>query len=393
MASIRERTTKAGERSWSVLYRVPPTAQGKQTSVTFTDEKKANAFRANVDAHGHVKALAMLNGTTASALTVAELAERFLSAKEPDLTPRTMTDYRRDYTNWVEPWFGHLPADDVDERAVQDWVDHMRKRRLSPKSIADRHMLLHSMFAYGKARSRRLVEHNPCLETELPKRTKRPPKGTTVPEFDAILDAARRRNPDAHDLILFLGETGWRWSEAAALAVRDVDDDGDNVWATVSRVFRIDGVGRQFVAEDEAKSFAAFRRIVMFPTTAAMLRRRVVGKAVGDLVFTNSRGGPWNQNTFLRDTWPKIIHDAALDDRHPTPHWLRHMHVAVCDAAEMTPTEISRRLGHSNVSITMGTYGGLIGGGRSESVARAAQIMSGQRHAPGIAPMVRGELV
>src|SRR5690348_4917068 len=206
--------------------------------------------------------------------------------------------------------------------------------KLSPKSVADRHMLLHSMFKFGRAKSRRLVAHNPCEETEMPKRSKKPPKGTTVPEFRAILEAAQRRNPDAADLILFLGETGWRFSEATALPVRNVTDDGTDVWVDVRRVFRIDAHGRQVITEDAAKSEAGFRRIRLLPASAAMVRRRLIGKGPADLVLTNSRGRPWNQNTFLRDTWPRIVADAQLgEDRKPTPHWLRHMHVAVMAAA------------------------------------------------------------
>lgn len=390
MASIRARTSKAGLTTWSVLYRYA----GAQTSDTFTDQKAAVAHKANIDAHGPARAIAMLlDDTPDDRITVAELADAFFTHKAADVTARTMNDYRRDYGNWIEPWFAHHPADDVDELAVQKWVDHMRASDLSPKSIADRHMLLHSMYAFGRAKSRGLVGHNPCTETQLPKRVKKPPKGTTLPEFRAILEAAAPRNPDAGDLILFLGETGWRWSEGAALAVRDVEDDGTDVWVTVSRVFRVDDRGRQFVAEDEAKSYAAFRRIQMFPASAAMVRRRVAGKQPDDLVFTNTRGRPWSQNVFLRETWPGLVADAGVAARRPTPHWLRHMHVAVCDAAGMTPAEISRRIGHTNLSTTYGVYGGLIGGGRSEAIDAAAELMAGRRTAPGVAPVVRGEVV
>ena len=105
-----------------------------------------------------------------------------------------MGDYRRDYDNWIRPWFGHRAAESIDETDVQKLVDHMAQT-LSPKSVADRHMLLHSMYAYGRAKTRRLVEHNPCLETELPKRVKKPPKGTTVPEFRGRTQRGRPR-PD-----------------------------------------------------------------------------------------------------------------------------------------------------------------------------------------------------
>jgi integrase len=391
MASIRERESKSGERTWAVLFRHGT----RQASKTFATPKAAAGFKTLVENYGADRALKMLTDhEEAGGITVAELAEKYLEWKGRDVTDRTLTDYRRDVTNWILPWLGHKSAEQVDESDVQGWVDHMRTR-LAPKSVADRHMLLHSMYDFGRAKSRRLVTHNPCLETELParaKRTKR--KGTTVPEFRALLASAAHRNPDAHDLILYLGETGWRWSEGAPLDVRDVEDYEDGVWVDMTRVFRLDKHGRQFIAEGEAKSEAGFRRIRMFPETTAMLRRRLVGKRPGDLVFTNSRGRPWNQNTFLRETWPRIEADAGLD-RHVTPHMLRHMHVAVLAASGVPMHEIQRRIGHEHYSTTVDVYGSMIGDIGDDALARAGEIMAGRRSAPTIAPgnIVIGELV
>lgn len=393
MASIRERTTKAGERSWNVLYR----HGGKQASKTFTAKKPAERFRSLVDVLGPEKALAELfAGERDDRLTVEQLAAAFLEWKRPRVTARTIEQYDRDVRNWITPWLGHRAAEAVDESDVQKWVDHMAAS-LSPKSVADRHMLLHSMYQYGKARSRRLVTHNPCLETELPKRTKKPPKGTTVPEYRAILSAAADRNQAAADLICFLGETGWRFSEATGLPAGAVEVTDDGVWVTVTQVFRIEG-GRQVIAEDEAKSWAAFRRIRLFPDSAAVVRRRVVGLGPTDLVFTNSRGRPWNQNTFLRDTWPGAVKRAGFyrgPHKSPTPHWLRHMHVAVLSAAGVPMQEIQRRIGHESITTTINTYGGMIGDISDDSLTRGAQLMSGRRQAPGIAPgqVVAGEVV
>jgi integrase len=389
VASIRTRTARNGETTWAVLYRHGK----KQTSHTVASAKDAHDLKTLIDTLGVDRAFKALNdGAPDDRLTVDQLATQFLDWKTRDVTERTMTDYRRDIANWIKPWLGHKAAETVDEGDVQRWVDHMATR-LSPKSVADRHMLLHAMYQYGKAKSRGLVTHNPCLETDLPKRVKKPPKGTTVAECRAILEAAVKRNPDAADLILFLAETGWRFSEATALDVRDVEDDGVNVWVNVTRVMRLNAHYRQVVAEDSAKSDAAFRRIVMWPASAAMVRRRVATKRPGDLVFTNTRGRAWSQNTFLRETWPKIIADAQLGDRHPTPHWLRHMHVAVALASGSPIHEVQRRIGHEHYSTTVDVYGGMIGDMSSESVTRAAAIMSGERNVPGVAEIVQGEVI
>lgn len=389
MASIRERTSKRGETVWAVLYR----HGGKQSSLTFDNPKTAADFKALVDLLGIDKALDVHRGQQPDdRLTVDELADAYLTKKARDVTPRTLTDYRRDIDNWVRPWFGHRAAAAIDEADVQKWVDHMATK-LEPKSVAGRHALLSAMYAFGMARSRRLVEHSPCTETELPKWRRKPPKGVTVLEFRALLDACeRRRNPDAADLILFLGETGWRFSEATALDRRDVSDDGTDVWVTVTRVTRLAG-SRYVIAEDAAKTDAAFRRIRLLPESRAMVRRRILGRRPGDLVLTNRRGNPWNQHTFLDTTWPAIVREAGLVERHPTPHWLRHFHVAVMAAAGAPMHEIQRRIGHDHYSTTVDVYGRMIGDSSDDVMGRADALLRGAAHAPSIAPVVRGEIV
>lgn len=397
MASIRENALSGDERSWTVLYRHGK----KQSSQTYIDQNQAEEFRDLVNLIGPDRALKAMQVPEGAAalITVSELAGQWLAWKQGRVTSRTHNDYTRDVANWIDPWFGHRAAEHVDESDVQKWVEHMEKK-LDAKTVVDRHSLLHQMYEWGKAKSRRLVEHNPCKETELPARKKKPPKGTTTVEFRAIL-AATNGNIDAHDLILFIGETGWRFSEATALAVRDVEDDGTDVWVNMTRVFRVDSSSRQYIAEDEAKSDAGFRRIRMLPDTAAMLRRRVVGKGIVDFVFTNHRGGHWNQTTFLRDTWPAILRRAGLTDkdgepidgRKPTPHWLRHMHVAVCLAAGAGMQEVQRRIGHEHYSTTADVYGGMIGDISTDAIERAAALMSGQATAQKIAPVVVGEVV
>lgn len=390
MASVRERTTKSGETTWQVLYR----HGGKQASKSFGTPKAAAQFKALLDAYDTPdRALKLLaEEQEASGITVADLAEQYLAWKQRDVTDRTVADYRRDINNWVLPWFGHRSAEYVDEADVQKWVDHMADR-LAPKSVADRHMLLHSIYRYGSAKSRRLVSHNPCQESELPPVRKRRAKGTTVPAWRSILEAAHERNPDAEDLIRHLGTVGWRFSEATALPVWCVDVRPEGVWVDMTQVFRVVD-NRQVLTPEQAKSYAGFRCVqVLAEDTAAMLQRRIVGKAPNDLVFTNSRGNHWNQHTFLRDTWPAILADAGLwkgPRKSPTPHWLRHMAVAVLAAAGLQPQDIQRYIGHEDISTTMGTYGGMLGGVPADVAAKADAILSG-RGAHG--PLVVGEVV
>lgn len=377
MASIRERVGKGHETTYAVLFR-----QGsRQTSLTLETRKQAEAFKTLVDAFGADRALKMhREEETRGGLTVAELGEKFLEWKARDVTERTIEDYRRDFTNWIVPWLGHLAAEHVDEGDVQRWVDHMAEN-LAPKSVAGRHTLLHSIYQYGKARSRRLVSHNPCLETNLPAKRRKRPKGTTVAQWRSILDVAAESNPDARDLILYLGSVGWRFSEAIALPVGAVEVRGDRVWVDMVQVFRIVS-NRQVLTPDAAKSFAGFRRVpVPNRECEQMLLRRCVGKAPDDFVFTNRLGNHWSQQTFLRDTWPSLLKGANLwhgPRKSPTPHWLRHMAVAVLFASGADAEEVRRYVGHESSSTTTGTYGGLMGGLSTGVLEQTDRILSGK---------------
>lgn len=389
MASVRERSSKGGQRSWAVLFR----HGGKQASRTFESEQAALDFKALVEILKPDKALAELDGGQNDGLTVDDLAARFFEWKAPDVEARTLTDYRRDYANWIQPRLGHRHAESVDELDVQALVDKMA-RLLDPKSVADRHMILHSMFKFGHARSRRLVTHNPCTETQLPKRKRKPPKGMPLPVWQHFRARARVVEPDAADLAEFIASTGWRWSEAAAVTVgrieHYIDDDGTElVVATMGDVMR---AGK--IAKDSAKSDAGFRRSKLTRVAAQIVLARCVGKGPNDLVFTTATGKAWRQQNFLSRTWPRMLRAADLPDdpgARFTPHHLRHTQPGVLNRAGATPMQMQRRMGHESINTTMGQYGGQIDDVSNDVLERMNQILDGPE--AGAPEVVEGSVV
>lgn len=385
MASVRERVSKSGETTWSVLYR----QGGKQTSKTFEAKKPAERLALLIDTHGvdrGLRAFAEETPGRTRGIVLDDLATQWLAVKKRDLTARAHADYQRDYSNWIGPFFGHREAAGITELEVQQWVDRDLSS-LSAKTVADRHALMHGIYAWASQKKRALVPHNPCLETDLPKRTKKPPKGLSLPEWLALKDAAYRVNEEAADLILFLANTGWRIGEATALQVGSVDDSGSQMYVSVDRVNR---KGEGVVSG--AKSEAGLRRVRMLPECAAMMRRRLVGKGPGDLVFTNSHSplGLWEPSTFRNRWWAKSVKEAGLEARKPTPHWLRHTHVMLCHAAGIPLVEIQRRIGHADIKTTINVYGRLIDDMTDESADRLDAMLSGR--VPVAGSVVVGEI-
>lgn len=390
MASVQERVLSGGEQTWAVLFR----QNKRQRSKTFASLEAAEDFKDSIDKFGVERALKYLLDETPkqAGMSLDELAEKWLGAKKKDVTPNIHRGYGRDYETWIHGRLGFREANSIVEKDVQDWVDWMEvapskttKKPLSAKSIADRHALLHQIFKWGSARSRGYVDHNPCKETDLPKRTKKKPKGLRIPELMALLEAGERiGNQDAADLVAFMAGTGWRIGESIALLAGSVEDDGDRVYVSM------DNVHRRLVGFTEGgKSEASEgRRLRVVGPAAGVLRRRMfdeVGKPKkpGDLVFTfkDARPGvnriaPWNPTSFRDRRWAALVKEAGLLHRKPTPHWLRHTHVALCHAAGMSLAEIQRRLGHEDIQTTINTYGKMIDEMTDESALKLDLLLT-----------------
>ena len=392
---MRERVTKAGETTYQVLFR----HAGRQKSQTFATRAAADRFVQMVDLLGPGRALEEINAADAAPrLTLDGLAEQYFAWKAGTrkITDRTLKDYRRDYDNWIRPTLGAHPADAVDELDVQAWVDKMAARGLSAKSIQDRHSILSSIYKFGSARTRRLVGHNPCLETQLPTKRRKAPKGFTLEQWHALHAWASEHEPEAADLMLFLVTTGWRFSEVTPLTAAAVEDYGDTpqgipqVWVAVLGVHRRDANDKTIYVEGEGKTEAATRRINLPPATARMVRRRIASRPVSALVFTNKQGKQWRANNFNEREFQRALDGAGITKATGMgPHYFRHTQVAGLDRAKVSMPKIQRRIGHENITTTMGVYGGMI----DNSLTDAELLALDARFAPAARPALDGPVV
>lgn len=376
MATVRERVLGTGDTTWQVRWR-----DGKiETSRSFGTRKEADELKDLLDRFGVAEGLRLATERAThgrNAMTLDKLAGLHFTARESDvtggkITPRTLADYRRDYEKWISPALGRRAAAAITTADVADLVDDL-KTELSAKRVLDMHGLLYAIFKWGASPLRRLVPENPCQHTEnLPAKRRKPPKGLRLPELHALLEAGKAKPAlqDAADIVAFLAGTGWRSGEAFALTVGQVEDDGTSVYVEVDRVYR-----RHEGIVDDAKSEAGLRRLRVLGPGVAVLRRRIAGRSPGDPVFTTARGNTWTHTPFRRH-WDRLVAAAGLQGREPTPHWLRHTHVFVCHAAGLTLPEIQRRIGHSDIKMTINVYGRLIDDMSDDSATRLDKLLT-----------------
>jgi integrase len=380
-------TSKDGTVTWRVRLR----HNGRETSETFPTLRAAEIFCRDIADHGVDRAMRMRDEDgreQRGGRTLDDVLEEYLVWKAPRVrSDRTIADYRKRYNLAIRPRFGSTPVGNITEADVRQWLDDIvagtlaartvvvggqrTKRALHPKTIADRHALLHALVKHAQQRG--WITLDPCAHSELPKRHKGAPKGLRPAEWQALHAALATIDPDAADLALFLVSSGWRWGEATALSTYDVEEYDGRMLVSVTQVMRRDATGRAKLVAD-AKSDTGLRRIGLDPDCADMVRRRAARATPGGLVFTTRTGAPWHHSHFRSRVWEPAVTAANLS-RRPTIHWLRHTHVAwmAMTGAAGLP-ELQARLGHKSIQTTIGVYGRLIADVRPEALGAFAAM-------------------
>jgi integrase len=248
----------------------------------------------------------------------------------------------------------------------------LAREGLAPRTIRLIHTVLHR--ALGQAKIWGLVRDNPA---ELAKPPKAPDRETAIlqPDQAAILLERLRGNPLSLFVSLALG-TGARRSELLALRWQDIDFDAGRL--TIEQALE---ETRAYGLRIKGPKTKHGRRTISLPphllTELRQHRRmlqeerlaRGLGKAPADSPVLATPEGTYQSPNALSKAWPRFM--AAIGMPKVTVHSLRHTHASMLIASGVDILTISRRLGHSSPTITLGVYGHLIHG----TDDRAAAIM------------------
>jgi integrase len=250
---------------------------------------------------------------------------------------------------------------------------------LAPRSIRLVHAAFHR--ALGQARTWGLVRDNVADVVRPPKA---PDKETTIlqPDQAGELLARLRGKPLYLIASLALG-TGMRRSEMLALRWRDLDLDAGHL--VVERALeQTSAIG---IRAKGPKTKHGRRTISLPPHLVEGLRQHWraqqeqrlalgLGRAPDDApVFADHLGGFLSPNAITK-AWPVAMTQIGMPD--VTLHSLRHTHASMLIASGMNILTISRRLGHSSPTITLGVYGHLIHG-TDEAAARIMERAFGSK--------------
>lgn len=180
-------------------------------------------------------------------------------------------------------------------------------------------------------------------------------------------------------LVHLMSYTGLRQGEALALKWSDIDFENKKVTVNKTAV-RING--KQSLQTPKTKN--SKRVISIDPTTLSILKSwkkdqiKIYFKNgkhfEGDenFIFTSQRAEWVHIHNFIR-YFKRFIADHDL--KTITPHGLRHTHASLLFSAGVEPKNISDRLGHSTVQITLDLYTHITEEQRTDTVDKLLEYM------------------
>jgi len=369
----RGNITRRGRDSWRIKFELEPDATGqRQTRYVTIRGKRGDADRELT------RLLSAADGGTLvepRKTTIAEYLRAWLNGSN-GLSPKTLERYKQLAEQQIIPHLGAVMLQRLRPSAVSDWHDTLLKRGgkdgrpLSARTVGHAHRVLH-----------RALER--CVETEILARNAAsaisPPTVEAVEieilAADQIADVlAKLAEHVLYSIAALALATGMRRGEL--LALRWTDCDLDAAAVRVERSLEETADGLRF---KPPKTKRGRRSISLPPSTVQVLREhrrkqletRValgLGKHDGEaLVFSAPGGSAMSPDNLSRD-WLRTCRRMELP--LVSFHALRHTHASALIAAGLDVVTISRRLGHSNPTVTLNIYAHLFR--QTDSVAAQA---------------------
>ncbi|MBM3690349.1 MAG: hypothetical protein FJW80_12005 [Actinobacteria bacterium] len=106
------------------------------------------------------------------------------------------------------------------------------------------------------------------------------------------------------------------------------------------------------------------------------------------LLFQSSKGGPIRYSRWRRDVFNPAAKEIGIAGL--TPHALRHTYAALAVQAGANPKVLQAAMGHSDIRLTLDTYGGLFGDdldALAKGLDSAAHAQAAARDVPSVFPV------
>lgn len=378
---IKKYTTKNGETRYlfQTYLGIDP-ATGKERRTTrrgFKTQKEAKQAERNLLLDVEENGLPSNQSDGFQDPTFEELASLWLENYKTTVKPSTFENVKSKVEKMTEEHFKELKLKKITVAYCQRVVIE-----LSKTYVLYNHYLsvINRIFKYAVLMD--ILNSNPFDKVIKPKSRQVQRKGNflTKEELKEFLKLAQTATLSYFfPLVHLMSYTGLRQGEALALKWSDIDFENKKITVNKTAV-RIKE--KQTLQTPKTKN--SKRVISIDPTTLSILKSwkkdqiKIYFKNgkhfEGDdnFIFTNQRGDWVHIHNFI-PYFKRFVTDHKL--KPITPHGLRHTHASLLFSAGVEPKNISDRLGHSTVQITLDLYTHITEEQRSDTVEKLLEYM------------------
>jgi integrase len=343
MPRLAMRITKAGARSWVILYHRSYTI-GAVASWPYPEVvKEAQRVNRLIDQGGDPHAE---RDTRREAPTVGEMIEEWRrdvhSKNPPKVRPSTLAEYEGQIAQWILPYLGKQLVVNVtkaDVEKLHQRITEKGKRRGTPKRANRVVALLSSLFSFAVKQGMRSDNPAKGIERNTEHARYRLLSGA---EFDRLLTAISEcRRPQAQRALRLLLLTGARRGEVLGMQWAQLDLAA-GTWAKPPSSTK---QKRLHIVPVAAPARAILAEIL----AEAEARSARTGQPISRWVFPaiGKRDEPVRE---IKITWAGVCKRAGIEDLHL--HDLRHVFATYFASTGVGLPLIGRLLGHSQARTT-----------------------------------------
>jgi len=228
---------------------------------------------------------------------------------------------------YLQPRFGNLSIDEVDERRVQEFIADLNRTELAPKSIRNIIGVLKQILGKSRWRDWNLV---------LPEIPEREQRFFTEDEMRQIVNS---ETGQWHALFATMAGTGLRCGEVFGLHVEDLDLASNCIFVRRS-VWR----GQEVTVKTKSGN----RTVNIEPALTKILREQLNGRTTGR-VFQTKNGTPFSKDN-VRRKLQTILSKLGL--KPGGLHAFRHGRVSVLQENGVPGDLVKEWIGHSSLRTT-----------------------------------------
>lgn len=271
------------------------------------------------------------------------------------LSINTYEEYELKVNKHIKPYLGNTKLDKLKPLQIQNFYTLKMEKGLSERTIISFHKIIHR--ALEQAVKWQIISINVSNGVDKPKAKKRKNQVLNEKEVKELLEKAK--NTRLYIPIVLGTYTGMRRGEILGLTWDNIDLIKGSI--VVEKTLSSTKKGLVFTA---TKTETSNRRIAISKNVIEALKRNRINQQKNkmrlgnlykdnNLVCCKENGEFLNPKNFSRDFHNLVVNSKIKNIRF---HDLRHTHASLLVKLGVHPKEISTRLGHSDISITMNLY-------------------------------------